>query len=557
MIKGILNIPFILRPVAVLGVDQNRYVASVDNYTTISYDDIVQYASKAAHIPASDISMAMDALYDALSYFVCNGHAVKLPQLGTFHFGINAKAYEDETKAGADAVYLTKLVFSPVMELRHILDNISVKTVALNPQNLSENVALAATKMIALLKREGSSADEMFAGRKYQVAVGDTIILRFNGPMQAPPTARIVVNGMSPAALQFEVQKGSNYYYKVMSAGALTYILATVPNGVLVMPFTGEGVDSDIKLSSVAIGGTEVIFPMLQAEYNTFSKEVFIDASKFKGVLEIKGGNVDADSLATAIDDDNIYLAFDSVAQTTVISASSYQGFNRIVVPIETKKIEVGRSEDYHVTINIVGDVDDPGTRTPAISTLSANGVSARSGESSTVNVGGTYNFELNGLNLDLLPDSAIQAPAGAVVTVTEKTSQRIRFTMANAQAGTFKVVNGSVTLFQMTLTAYQAAEGAATVTSIGSVANGGSMYQTAAQNVTKVVAGTNLTQLTKDNFSLTNGSIVSYSGGNLVANFNGGNGTLRVTVSGSVIYQCTVTATAQGGTDDDGGFGI
>lgn len=133
--KGKINVDFTMRYIGALRA--NRIVANPNRYSTINYKDIVNYAARAAHVPESSIEVAMDALYDALSYFVLNGHNVKIDGLGTFFFGINAYAEEQIENAGADAIHRLKIGYLPEKDLRRAMNNVAVTTTYTNPGNLA------------------------------------------------------------------------------------------------------------------------------------------------------------------------------------------------------------------------------------------------------------------------------------------------------------------------------------------------------------------------------------------------------------------------------------
>ena len=82
MKKGQVNIDYKGRRIAFS--NSEKLVGQAVRYTTIPYAAIIAYAAKAAGVPESSIALAMEALYDAMNYFVLNGHSVQIPNLGTF-----------------------------------------------------------------------------------------------------------------------------------------------------------------------------------------------------------------------------------------------------------------------------------------------------------------------------------------------------------------------------------------------------------------------------------------------------------------------------------------
>ena len=98
--KGQINIGYKARRIGFN--DTEKLVGQASRYSTIGYDAIVAYAAKAAAVPESSIEMAMEALFDAMNYFVLNGHSVQIPNLGTFSIGVRAKSTGSEAEFTAD-----------------------------------------------------------------------------------------------------------------------------------------------------------------------------------------------------------------------------------------------------------------------------------------------------------------------------------------------------------------------------------------------------------------------------------------------------------------------
>ena len=100
MKKGQININYAPRNIAIL--NKEALVGQADRYSTSEYKAIVAYAAKAAAVPESSIEMAMEAIFDAMSYFVLNGHSVQIPNLGTFSIGVRAKSAASEQSFQSD-----------------------------------------------------------------------------------------------------------------------------------------------------------------------------------------------------------------------------------------------------------------------------------------------------------------------------------------------------------------------------------------------------------------------------------------------------------------------
>ena len=97
MKKGQINIGYKARKVGFMDGNE-KLIGLADRYSTIDYKSIIAYAAKAAAVPESSIEMAMEAIYDAMNYFVLNGHSVQIPNMGTFSLGISAKTAATEAE---------------------------------------------------------------------------------------------------------------------------------------------------------------------------------------------------------------------------------------------------------------------------------------------------------------------------------------------------------------------------------------------------------------------------------------------------------------------------
>ena len=129
MKKGQININYAPRNIAIL--NKEALVGQADRYSTIEYKAIVAYAAKAAAVPESSIEMAMEAIFDAVNYFVLNGHSVQIPNLGTFSIGVRAKAALNEvefTNQFSQNLRGIQIHFLPDAELKQQLASMSINT---------------------------------------------------------------------------------------------------------------------------------------------------------------------------------------------------------------------------------------------------------------------------------------------------------------------------------------------------------------------------------------------------------------------------------------------
>ena len=174
--KGQINIGYKARRIGFN--DTEKLVGQASRYSTIGYDAIVAYAAKAAAVPESSIEMAMEALFDAMNYFVLNGHSVQIPNLGTFSIGVRAKSTGSEAEFTADFAKNLRGInirFLPDPDLKAMIANTAISTDVEQEGYVSDGVI--AVKSMAFGK--GAQLIPLTAGRTYMV----------------PPVTRLVMNG--------------------------------------------------------------------------------------------------------------------------------------------------------------------------------------------------------------------------------------------------------------------------------------------------------------------------------------------------------------------------
>ena len=130
MEKGQINIGYKKRRIAYN--DTEMLVGQSNRYSTISYESVVSYASQAAGVPESSIILSMEALFDAMNYFVLNGHSVKIPNLGTFYLSVRVKsaATKEEFIANFEQnLRHVSICFLPSPELKAKIAKTAINTV--------------------------------------------------------------------------------------------------------------------------------------------------------------------------------------------------------------------------------------------------------------------------------------------------------------------------------------------------------------------------------------------------------------------------------------------
>lgn len=527
--KGKIQVNFALRYVAAIA--KNRYVALPLRYSTIAYKDIVYYAAKAAHVPESSIEVAMDALYDALSYFVLNGHNVKIDGLGTFAFGINAYAQNDISEAGADAVHNMKIMYLAEMSLRQMLNNVAISTQITNPNGLPvDDSALAEVSKI--LYRVGNSMNWREASFGAQVAVpAEGITVRISGVRMSRSSVAATINGSANIVSTLSDRSAKSLEYVITrSTDAATYLSDivivdgatnigtfrySVPGSThsYINKLVMNGIDVTSKPSPVAVVSASpnllnIYGANMQNVSATFTNCTATLQSSSSAMLQYRITNVTGNVVMTCDDDDD-------TTKTFVFSGASGGGSSS--------------SSD------------------PVVTSLSANGISVENGGSSTVQAGQSYNFVFAGANLSGVRQSDLIVPTGATISNFAASANQVSFTLTiGSVGGTIGLrINGS-TAFSVSVTIPSDIE--ASITSIGGVANNGTLQVTPSGSSASVsVVGTGLDSLSASNFVMSGYTMALNEGTatqrqlTITANNGFGGGTLRVQVDDTTIFTVTI----------------
>ena len=104
------------------------YITRAVRYSTIDSDSVLEYAALNSGINRAQIAASVEAVLQTFENFLCNGHAVQLPRIGIFRFGVNASFASTEDEGGADAVTRRKVYFLPSVYLKGLLEDISLAT---------------------------------------------------------------------------------------------------------------------------------------------------------------------------------------------------------------------------------------------------------------------------------------------------------------------------------------------------------------------------------------------------------------------------------------------
>lgn len=565
--KGKINVDFTMRYIGALRA--NRIVANPNRYSTINYKDIVTYAARAAHVPESSIEVAMDALYDALSYFVLNGHNVKIDGLGTFFFGINAFAEEQIENAGADAIYRLKIGYLPEKDLREAMNNVAVTTSYTNPSNLAvdPNVPAYIDSINSMLSQTAREMKDMSFGSVQQIPESGLYVRVTGVRLDRLTTFTGVLNEVADVEGSPEQIDEPAAIISVVAQNAKNLILYIaypsfeVPEGAT---------NPRVFLDELQLGGATGV--VLHRYYSSPAQgkamesiTVFAGTKGANGgigtgdVIRLKGGLVaipSAPYYRMSIYGANLagyaphYEAFFDPAKMRVDEVTSVSDQRAIFwfTPLNDQVPYGGNTRDLVPEGKMVFNTSGGGeSNTPVVASLSANGISVANGGSSTVQAGQSYNFVFAGANLGGLTQSNLVVPEGATISNFNASASQVRFTLTIGQAGGNIGINyNGASLFSVAVTI--PSNISASITTLGGVANNGTVQVTPnGGSVTLNVAGTGLSSLSASNFVMSGKSMSLNEGSDTMRQltitgtngFAGGN--LLVQVNGTTIFTVTI----------------
>ena len=537
MKKGQININYKPRNIAIL--NKEALVGQADRYSTIEYNAIVAYAAKAAAVPESSVEMAMEAIFDAMNYFVLNGHSVQIPNLGTFSIGVRAKSAASEQSFQnnfAQNLRNVKINFLPDPELKQMLASTSIKTTSEVPDGYSSAGVISVSG--AMFKR-GDLAVPINEGLCY--ALDQVTALEFRG-------SRLVEKfiGENPVYITFINADGDEVEYHVTSARA---IIQSYDSISIDMRWIKNNNSAFKYIKKIELRNLKAADAVLYAK--TLGTPVAgvpaIGALVVDEVPAVPGATLDyvaGKAVKVQIFGANLAAVENFYAGSTQMEVSTasigyaeceFTPANSGNYPIFGKYNEEQDSTNvYNISFGQAG-----GT---SITSVTANNDPLVNGGSTNITAGNSYNLSIVGSGLGELTAANFTLPQGSTLSITSQSDTMSAATIANAQAGAFKVTVDEVDIFTATLVAVQPS---ASVTGYKLTENGATQSLSTSVQADDggafsiYLVGTGLDGLTDDNFSGTNLTISEYDSEthNVVGTLNGAaSTTLIVTVDETTI---------------------
>ena len=100
----------------------DKYITSTVRYSTISTDDLLEYACENSEIPKAQLISSFYAINQQIVQFILNGHSLQLGNLGFFYLLAKTKAVDSEKEAGVEAVEGLVLKFRQSRKLRNLIN---------------------------------------------------------------------------------------------------------------------------------------------------------------------------------------------------------------------------------------------------------------------------------------------------------------------------------------------------------------------------------------------------------------------------------------------------
>lgn len=437
MRQGKVTVNYVLQRNALL--NRNIYTARPEIYTQIDHAAIVAYAAKAAGIHESDMLTTLEALVDAFSYYICNGHSFKLDGIGTFSLSLNA-ASADPTNpmaaTGASAVQSVGINFLADKSLKMLLSQTSVTTVASNPSKLVEEVSPILTSISS--QNYSLNCIGMGLTKGFYLERGPITFKGYNFTMDT----KIVISGSDGepvTILPMVVSKAQNYMTS-------RYEGTPIPTVTKVTLYEGEQKIAEYDVTGTAAGETTVsignVIASDGAAIVTGTYDITVRGSEVGGVV----------------------VKLDNNPLTATTSTATRLVFKNVLLSVGSHVLKVDEKE---YNLNVTAEA------TANVTQLTSNGVSVPNNGTSTMISGHTYSMVASGNNLSLINKAEITAGNGLTLSGIQITDTQIKFacSVAGGYEGASSINIGSY--FKVNITVPSGEE---KINTIGGVSNNGTL---------------------------------------------------------------------------------
>lgn len=105
---------------------KNAFVTRSITLPRIDKDTLLERAAANSGIRKGVIYSATDAITNEIENFLLNGHSVELPLLGSFRFGVKAKATDEEPDSAVEQVYRRRIIYKPSKAIWRKLQSVNL-----------------------------------------------------------------------------------------------------------------------------------------------------------------------------------------------------------------------------------------------------------------------------------------------------------------------------------------------------------------------------------------------------------------------------------------------
>lgn len=101
--------------------NEMKYITSAVRYSTLTQDDLIEFACENSGIPKAQMVSAFYAIMQQIQHLLLNGHSLTFGELGFFYLSAKTKATDTSKEAGVDAVEGLSLRFRQSKKMREMI----------------------------------------------------------------------------------------------------------------------------------------------------------------------------------------------------------------------------------------------------------------------------------------------------------------------------------------------------------------------------------------------------------------------------------------------------
>lgn len=109
--------------------EEKKWYASPINQGTVSQREIAKNMAEKSSLTVGDIGNTIQNLIEELPKELMQGKSVNLEGLGTFRLSLSSEGTENEKDFNANMIKGAKIVFTPSVEIKRILEGIKYEKV--------------------------------------------------------------------------------------------------------------------------------------------------------------------------------------------------------------------------------------------------------------------------------------------------------------------------------------------------------------------------------------------------------------------------------------------